>query len=220
MADLSPKGVAAPPTSDLSRVLDETDLRRRFAKPMSHVEQRQLDRLEVHSRRFIAASPLLLIASSHSKHGVDVSPRGDAPGFVKVLDEQRILIPDRPGNNRLDTMANILDTPSVGTLFLIPGIRETLRINGEAIVSDDHVLCDACAVNGRPPRLVIVVEIRELFLHCGKAIIRSRLWDDIYRLQQSQMPSLAEMTADQIGRSDRLEDIEVAVGRNYRENLY
>lgn len=210
----------APPTSELSRLRDEADLRRRFGAPPPHVRLRQLDRLEAHSRRFIAAAPLLLIASCHSCHGVDVSPRGDAPGFVKELDDRRIVIPERPGNNRLDTLANILDTPSVGTLFLIPGIRETLRINGTAIVSDDAALREACSVNGRAPRLVIVVEIRELFLHCGKALIRSRLWEEAYRLPQSQMPGLAEMTADQIGRADRLEDIQAAVDRNYRENLY
>ena len=212
--------MTAPPTSQLSRIRDEADLRRRFHAPPPHVRLRQPDRLAAHSRRFIAAAPLLLIASCHSRYGVDVSPRGDAPGFVKVLDDRRIVIPDRPGNNRLDTLANILDTPSVGTLFLIPGIRETLRINGSAIVSDEHALREACTVNRRVPQLVIVVEIRELFLHCGKALIRSRLWEDAYRLPQAQMPGLAQMTADQIGRTDRLEGFQAAVEWNYRENLY
>lgn len=215
-----PDAGTAKATEDLSLIRSEADLRARFDVPKSHVTARQLDRLDRHCRRFIELSPFILIASSHRERGLDVSPRGDGPGFVQVIDDRRIVIPERPGNNRLDTLANILDTPAIGTLFLIPGVRETLRLNGDAVVSDETELREACAAGGRLPKVVIVVEVRELFLHCGKALIRSRLWNPEWHVDRTALPSLARMTADQIGEPDRLSALEDAVAKNYKRNLY
>lgn len=212
---------AAPATpDDPFRIGSEDELRALFEPTRDYVRSRQLDGFERHSRRFIANSPFVLVASSHPGRGTDVSPRGDAPGFVAVLDDRTLAIPDRPGNNRLDTMSNILANPEVGLLFLIPGIDEMLRVNGTAALTRDPGLLAATAVNGREPKVVVRVSAREVFLHCGKAVKRSRIWDPERHLDRSTIPSLAQMTADQIGRPDRLAEIGASVEQNYRERLY
>src|SRR6478672_8354683 len=153
-----------------STVSDETALRGLYEQPMELAILKQLDRLDTHCRNFLAHSPFAVIGSTRAGRGTDVSPRGDAPGFARVLDDRTIAIPDRPGNNRLDTMSNIVADADVGLLFFIPGIDETLRINGTAKLSRDTELLSAAAVRGREPRLVILVTVREAFLHCGKAL--------------------------------------------------
>ena len=197
------------------RFADEAGLRARFGAPPEHVLARQLDRLDHYCRHFIERSPFIVIGSVHPERGVDVSPRGDAPGFVQILDDRTLAIPERPGNNRLDTMSNILETPAVGLLFFIPEMRETLRVNGDAALSEDADLRQAAAVQGRQPKVLIIVRIREAFFHCGKAIIRSRLWSEDYRAQPGEFTSL-----DQIGRTDLLRDIGDRVEKNYRDDLY
>src|SRR5580704_17776751 len=157
---------------------DEAGLRGLYQQPMALAVLKQLDRLDAHCRNFLAHSPFAVIGSTRPGRGTDVSPRGDAPGFARVLDDYTIAIPDRPGNNRLDTMSNIVADAEVGLLFFIPGIDETLRINGTARLSYDPQLLAAGAVNGREPRMIVLVSVREAFLHCGKALKRSRLWHD------------------------------------------
>ena len=149
---------------------DEAGLRGLYKQPMGLAVLKQLDRLDAHCRNFLAHSPFAVIGSTRPGRGTDVSPRGDAPGFARVLDDHTIAIPDRPGNNRLDTLSNIVTDAEVGLLFFIPGIDETLRINGTAKLSRDPELLAAAAVQGREPRLVILVTVREAFLHCGKAL--------------------------------------------------
>ena len=146
---------------------------------------------------------------------------GGVAGFVSVLDDHTIAIPDRPGNNRLDTLSNVVTEAEVGLLFFIPGIDETLRINGTAWLSQDPELLAAAAVNGREPRLVILVTVREAFLHCGKALKRSRLWHDDYRLDKQAFPSLGRMIVEQT-KTARLtvEEAEAAVEDGYRNKLY
>ena len=178
-------------------VSDETALRGLYDPPMELAVLKQLDRLDGHCRNFLAHSPFAVIGSTRPGRGTDVSPRGDAPGFARVLDDHTIAIPDRPGNNRLDTMSNIVADAEVGLLFFIPGIDETLRINGTARLSQDPKLLAAAAVNGREPRLVILVTVREAFLHCGKALKRSRLWHDDYRLEKQSFPSLGRIIVEQ-----------------------
>ncbi|HEV7370375.1 MSMEG_1061 family FMN-dependent PPOX-type flavoprotein [Arenibaculum sp.] len=212
--------IAALPTAALSRVTDAQDLRARFEGPGDHVVRRQLDRLDAHGRRFVELSPFLLLASGDPSRGLDVSPRGDAPGFVRVLDDTRLVLPDRPGNNRLDTFHNILAWPSVALLFLVPGLRECFRVNGEATVCDEPALRAACSAQGREPKLVVVVDVKEAFFHCGKAAIRSRLWEDDHRAERGAFPSLAEITADQIRGRERLDEIAAKVDANYKLNFY
>src|SRR6202050_4073314 len=184
-------------TVSTSTIGDEAQLRGLYKEPMELAVLKQLDRLDSHCRNFLAHSPFAVIGSTRPGRGTDVSPRGDAPGFARVLDPNTIAIPDRPGNNRLDTMSNIVADAEVGLLFFIPGIDETLRINGTARLSRDPELLAAGAVNGREPRMIVLVSVREAFLHCGKALKRSRLWHDDYRIERKNFPSLGRMLVEQ-----------------------
>jgi PPOX class probable FMN-dependent enzyme len=161
--------------------------------------KKELPRLDTHCTRFIALSPLVVLASAASSLALDASPRGGAAGFVKVLDADTLLIPDAPGNNRLDTLENILQTGQVGLLFLVPGVDETLRVNGLAVLSTDAGDLNLCTDEKRSPKLVIRVRVQAAYLHCGKALMRSALWDASRHAQRSVMPSMGEMMKDQIG---------------------
>lgn len=149
-----------------------------------------------------------------------MSPRGDRPGFVHVLDDNTIALPDWPGNNRLDSLTNLLENPAVGLLFLIPGVDETLRVNGNARISTDADLLDRWTSDGKRPRSALVVDVVEAFLHCGKALIRSRLWHDDYKVDRAELPSYARMLKDQIEIADTAEQIENSVAEGYRDRLY
>jgi PPOX class probable FMN-dependent enzyme len=200
---------------------DEAGLRGLYQQPMGLAVLKQLDRLDAHCRNFLARSPFAVIGSTRPGRGTDVSPRGDAPGFARVLDDHTIAIPDRPGNNRLDTLSNIVTDADVGLLFFIPGIDETLRINGTAKLSRDTELLSAAAVRGREPRLVILVTVREAFLHCGKALKRSRLWHDDYRVDKKSFPSLGRMIVEQTKPKDvTVEQAETFIAENYVTGLY
>jgi PPOX class probable FMN-dependent enzyme len=208
-------------TADLSSIGDEEALRGLYDAPMELALLKQLDRLDSHCRNFLAHSPFCVIASTRPGRGADVSPRGDAPGFARVLDDYTIAIPDRPGNNRLDTMSNIVAEAEVGLLFFIPGIDETLRVNGRARLSQAPELLAASAVNGRLPRLVIVVTVSEAFLHCGKALKRSKLWHDDYRLDKRSLPSLGRIIVEQAKPANiTAEQADIAVEDGYRNGLY
>jgi len=148
---------------------------------------------------------------------MDASPRGGAPGFVKVHGDNTILIPDSPGNNRLDSLANIVETGKVGLIFLIPGVDETLRINGAARLNDTEAVRNHCADERRIPKLVIEVAIAELYLHCAKALMRSSLWDPARHIQRDALPTLGRMIGDQIGYAGTLETQEQMVERYKRD---
>jgi len=147
-----------------------------YDEPFERSIRKQLDRLDEHCRAFIRASPMLMIGTE-SNGMADCSPRGDQPGFVQVADDKTLLIPDRRGNNRLDTLRNIVLNPRVGLLFLVPGVNETFRVNGLASVSRDPALLERFAVSGKLPRTVIVVEVKEAYVHCGRALARADLWN-------------------------------------------
>jgi uncharacterized protein len=200
---------------------NETQLRGLYHEPMELALLKQLDRLDEHCRNFLAHSPFSVIASTRPGRGTDVSPRGDAPGFARVLDANTIAIPDRPGNNRLDTMSNIVADAEVGLLFFIPGIDETLRVNGTARLTRDPELLAAAAVNGREPRMIILVTVREAFLHCGKALKRSRLWHDDYRVEKKDFPSLGRMIVEQTKpKAITVEQADAVVEEGYVNGLY
>lgn len=199
-------------------VTDEAALRSRYRDISDLRRQTVLDRLDEHCRNFIANSPFLVLATGDLGGAIDASPRGDAPGFVRVLDDHTLLIPDRKGNNRLDSMSNVVANAHVGLLFLIPGIGETLRVNGEArIVTDDDVLA-TMAVDGKTPTAALRVDVREAFLHCAKALIRSRLWEDEHRLERPAFPTLGKMLADQIDADVATTEDRIATG--YAKDLY
>ena len=153
-------------------VTSEQELREIVGVPGSRAAQKEQARLDAHCRALIARSPLLLMATAGPDGRCDVSPKGDAPGFVRVLDDQRLVIPDRPGNKRLDGMTNLIENPHIGLIFLIPGREETLRVNGRAWITRDRELLAWSAVNGKTPQLAIGVEVEQSFLHCPKAFLR------------------------------------------------
>jgi len=161
--------------------------------------RKQLSRLDRHCRRFIGLSPFVVL-SSHGKDGqCDASPRGGEPGFVRAVDANTLLIPDAPGNNRLDTLENIVATGRLGLLFLVPGVDETLRVNGRARLVDDAPVLASLADEKRTPRLAIEVAVEDAYLHCAKALMRSRLWDPTRKVERSVLPTMGQMLAEQTG---------------------
>jgi uncharacterized protein len=207
---------------ETSLAIDDDATLRSCYPPSSRLAQlKQLDYIDKHCRAFIERSPFLVIGSTRPGRGTDVSPRGDAPGFVRVLDEHTIAIPDRPGNNRLDTMSNIVGDAEVGLLFFIPGIEETVRVNGTARLSHDPGLRDASAVQGKAPLMMIVVTVREAFYHCSKALKRARLWQDDYRLERSTLPSLGRIIVEQTRTTEiSVEQADAAIAKSAIERLY
>ncbi len=165
--------------------------------------KKQLPQLDAHCLRFIALSPFVVLSSvgdmADPAGSLDASPRGGEPGFVKVLGDGTLLIPDSPGNNRLDTLENIVKTGQLGLLFLVPGVDETLRVNGSAMLSQDAADIALCAEPKRLPKLVIRVRVQAAYLHCAKALMRSHLWDASRHTTRTAMPSMGEMMKDQIG---------------------
>jgi len=173
-----------------------TDLRSIYEPPSERVLKKQLPHLEKHSRAFIALAPFFVLASTGKDGRVDASPRGDAPGFVRVLDDRTLVIPDRPGNNRLDSLGNMLADPHVGMIFFVPGMNETLRVNGTARISTDPELLESMAVQGKLPRSAIVVTVEECYFHCAKALIRSDLWNPAKHIERSAFPSYGTIMTD------------------------
>jgi len=176
-----------------------------YGQPFGPSLAKETDRITAHYRAFIESAPFFALASG-GPDGLDCSPRGDAPGFVRVLDEKTLLIPDRRGNNRIDTLRNILHDPRVALLFLIPGCGETIRVNGRAQISTDLGLIQSFLVHGRAPRSIIVVSVDRIFYQCAKAIVRSRLWDASRQIDRSSLPSagaiLADLTQGRIGAAE------------------
>jgi PPOX class probable FMN-dependent enzyme len=179
---------------------------------------KQLDRLDPHCLRFIALSPFVLLSTTGANGLGDVTPRGDRPGFVVAPDDRTLLLPDRPGNNRLDSLQNILDNPGVGLLFLVPGVDETLRVNGRAEIHEDPELLAQFAVDGRLPKTVLRIAVAEAYLHCAKALMRSSLWDPAARIERSSLPSMGQMMKDQIGVTTAETQAEMV--DRYRQTLY
>ena len=173
------------------------DLREHIGEPQQRVLDKQLDHLDRHCRDFIARSPIALLATAGADGRCDCSPRGGPAGFARVLDDHRLLIPDYTGNRRQDSHANVLENPHVGLLFLIPGMNETLRINGGAVLTRDPALLEDLPTGGtRPPRLGLCVEVQEAFLHCAKAFLRGGVWDPQTWLPSDELPSAAEIYRD------------------------
>ena len=193
-------------------------LRDLYGEPSERAVKKQLTRLDRHCRNFIALSPFLVIASSDPSGRCDASPKGDAAGFVRVVDDTTLLIPDRLGNNRVDTIGNLLACPGVGLIFFVPGLRETLRVNGRARITSDPALLEPCAVNGKVPRSGILVTAEEVYFHCGKALIRSDLWNPEKHV--TDFPSLGRIIAEQIGDGRSIEESERATAESYRTRLY
>jgi uncharacterized protein len=202
----------------MSAITTEAALRALHRAPHERALRKQLDHLDGHCRRFIALSPFVVMATADREGRVDATPRGGDPGFVEVADDRTLHLPDRPGNNRLDSLTNLTQRPEVGLLFMIPGVDETLRVNGVAELRSDPELADRFRAGSRPPAVVVRVSVREAYLHCAKALMRSRLWDPDARIDRSELPTMGQMMRDQTGvgtaetQADMLE--------RYRTELY
>jgi len=194
-------------------------LRELYQEPGGRSLQKELKYLDKHCRQFISLSPFLVIGSSSCAGPQDASPRGETPGFVQVLDDHHIALPDRPGNNRLDSFHNILQNPNVALIFLIPGVDETLRINGRAEIRDDADLLEHFEIKGKLPITVLVVTVEAAYLHCAKALMRSNLWDPAAQIERSQLPTMGRMISDQIDAAAEPES-QTAMQARYRKHLY
>jgi PPOX class probable FMN-dependent enzyme len=170
-------------------ITDEAKLRELIGSPAPLIEAKVADRLNDLTREYIERSPFVCVATGSADGGLDVSPRGDPAGFVRILDERTLLLPERPGNRLADTLTNLLSDPRIALLFLIPGVGDTFRVSGDAVITDDPELLAPCAVEGKVPRLGILITIREAFTQCPKALLRSELWNPDRHIERSQLPS-------------------------------
>jgi uncharacterized protein len=208
----------------LSRFQDIVRTEAELRDALGHPAQRVLDKVvrvvDEHCRRFIAVAPFMVIATI-DRHGIpDVSPKGDPAGFVHVLDERTLAIPDRPGNRRLDTFRNILGNPNVGLIFLVPRSRQSLRISGKAMIVRDADLLETMTVNGKTPSHAIVVAVERVLFHCGKSLIRSGLWQPESWPDISEVSTLAQALVAHAKLAESVEDIQTMIDKNYREHLY
>ena len=203
----------------MDTIEDVEQLRESYGAPSERALKKQLNRIDKHCRDFIARSPFLVIASADPSGRCDASPKGDAPGFVQVIDDTTLLIPDRLGNNRIDTLANLVARPGIGLIFFVPGINETLRVNGKSLITTDPALLEPLAVNGKVPRSAILVTAEEIYFHCGKALIRSDLWNPAKQIRRTDFPSLGRILADQIGGIS-VEESERYSAESYKTRLY
>ena len=196
----------------MARIESEQKLREIYAEPKGRAVTKVFHRLEENSRRFISLCPFVVIATQ--------GPGGALPGFIQVLDDVTVAIPDRPGNNRLDGYANILANPAVGLIFLIPGINETFRINGTGEIRDDADLLAKFEVSGKLPKSCLVVTVQEAFMHCAKALMRSRLWDPEARVPRDALPTAAEMMRAQTGDQNIADETTEEAAARYKKVLY
>ena len=200
-------------------VTNNTELRTVYREPAARATQKVLDHLDVHCRNFIAMSPLCVLSSADADGRADASPRGDPPGFVKVLDEKTLLLPDRPGNNQVDSLQNIVENPGVGLLFFVPGMNETLRVKGKAEIVTDTGLLEPLTVKRRAPLSGLRITVEEAFLHCGRALLRSRLWDSEVKIDRSSYPTYGQVLADQI-KGANAREIDKSEEEANRDRLY
>ena len=198
---------------------DARALRAHFGEVSPLAKSKVLPRLDAFCRDFIALSPFLVLATSDGEGRADASPRGDAPGFVQLLDDATLLIPDRRGNNRIDSFVNLLTAPGVGLIFLVPGINETLRVNGTGRVTTQDDLLGPLVAGGKVPTVGLLVAVEEAFFHCGKALMRANLWAGESRVERGRFPTLGRIIAEQ-SRAMSVEDAERMMEEGYRTRLY
>lgn len=204
----------------------EEALRAVMGHPMDLAVRKALPRLDKYCKAFVERAPFMCLGTSDAAGRTDVSPRGDQPGFVLVLDDSRLFIPERPGNARYDSLTNILSNPQVGLLFFVPGYEDMLRVNGRARLIHDDALMARCTVNGKAPKIGIEVAVEEAYLHCAKALRRSKLWDASIQRDRAELPTLGRMILEQTAEAGSAPDAEVVrtadefIDENYRTTLY
>ncbi len=200
------------------RITTTEQLRSLYAEPTEWARRKQLDALDAHCKAFIALSPFVVLATADAAGRVDATPRGGAPGFVVVRDDHTLLLADSPGNNRLDALQNLIENPQAGLLFMIPGVDETLRVNGRVELSTDPADVAACRDERRAPKVVLRMMVQEAFLHCAKAFMRSRLWQGDAQVARDRLPTMNQMIHDQLGL-DTPPEPQAEMVRRYQQDL-
>ena len=200
-------------------IADYAELRTVYKEPGPRAAQKVLDYLDEHLAKFIALSPLCVIATANAKGQTDASPRGGPPGFVKLVNERMLMLPDMPGNDQVDSFQNLVENPGIGLLFFVPGMNETLRVNGFGEIVTDASVLDPAKVKRRTPVSGLQITVEEAFLHCGRSLIRSRIWDPSVRIERSAYPTYGEVLADQINGADAKE-IDKSEDEANRQRLY
>jgi PPOX class probable FMN-dependent enzyme len=201
--------------AEVRSITTEAELRAIIGTPTEIVQAKLADRLNELTRQFVERSPFVCVATASADGGMDVSPRGDPAGFVRVLDDHTLLLPERPGNRMADTLVNLLADPGIALLFLIPGVGDTFRVNGTALIIDDQELLAASAVEGKVPRLGILITVVEAYTQCPKALIRSDLWNPDHHIERSELPPSGEIL-----KSVSLPDLDVAEHETARAARY
>lgn len=198
----------------------EDELREIMGYPSEIVTRKTINYVDEHCKSFIEKSPFITIATSDLNGNFDVSPKGDPAGFVKILNDKVLAIPDRPGNRKADTLSNIIQNPNIGLIFLIPGIKETLRINGTAKIVTDEKVLELLSCQGKKPSLAIIVTVKEAFMHCAKCIIRSNLWMNNNETQEQALPSLGKMLVDHGNLDIDYKKLDDEIKEDEKTNLY
>lgn len=201
-------------------VKSENELRAILGYPNEIVTRKTINYIDEHCLKFIENSPFITIATSDLEGNFDVSPKGDPAGFVKILDDKTLAIPDRPGNAKADTLTNIIKNPNLGLFFLIPGVRETLRVNGEALIVTDESILELLIVDGKKPSFAIIVKVKEAFLHCAKCMIRSKLWQNSETLKERPFASLAKALVDHAKLDISVQELDDRIKNDEQNNLY
>ncbi len=209
-----------------TRFTTAEQLRAALGSPADLAQRKSRPALDKYCRAFIERSPFLTLSTANALGKADVSPRGDLAGFVLVLDDHTLFLPERPGNARYDTLLNILENPHVGLLFFVPGFEDMLRVNGQAQVVDNPTLLARCEVKGKRPKVGIKVQVEEAFLHCAKALARSQLWDFATQRDRKELPTLGKMILEQTAAANELPAaalvaaVDSYIEENYRTTLY
>lgn len=204
-----------------STITTEDELRAVLRPPHRIVADKTIDHIDEHCRSFIERSPFILIASSDGNGHFDVSPKGDPAGFVRILDDRTLAVPERPGNHRADTFTNVLQHPHVGLIFLVPGVKTTLRVAGQARIVADSELCESMAINGKAPKLALVIDVEEAMLHCAKCVVRSKLWNSAdAEVNRASVSSLADAMVDMGNLEITTEEMNQIIVNDEQKNLY
>ena len=192
----------------MSAIETPQQLRAMYSPAKERAVKKQMPHLDQHCKNFLTLVRFTVLSTCDKDGNMDASPRGGEAGFIKVLDDNTVIIPDWTGNNRLDTFSNIVDTGRIGAIFLVPGVDEALRINGKATLRNDEAFTSLCEVNGRFPKLVVHIALKEAYLHCAKAIMRGQLWQPEAKVERTALPTMNEMLRDQIGAGKLSEPLE------------
>ena len=202
------------------KIEDATALRELYGEPMHIAVAIEKDSLDEHHRLFIENSPFICLASVNADGQPSVSPKGDAPGFVQVLDEHTLVIPDRPGNNKVVSFGNILQNPKVSIIFFVPGVRESLRVEGRASIVQDDDMLELGRLGKSVPKSATVIEVTKAYMHCGKALIRSKVWDAKTHIEQGVIPPFGQIIKDQAGPPMPVNEVQNVINKEYKDNLY